>query len=162
CLQKDPKLRLRDIGDARRLLEEPAPDRPAATLRSRLVWPVLAAGLAVISVALGRVTWTHVRGESPPVAKLFFPLPQETYELGRFSSTAVSPDGRRVAIAGLVTGKSELWIRDLDNPATQTLAADGLDPFWAPDSRRLGFFADGKLKKIDVAGGGPAVTIADA
>src|SRR5262249_57187806 len=59
CLQKDPRLRLRDIGDARRLLEEPAPDRPAATLRSRLGWPVLAAGVARISAAVRRGTGAH-------------------------------------------------------------------------------------------------------
>jgi serine/threonine protein kinase/Tol biopolymer transport system component len=164
CLQKDPKLRLRDIGDARRLLDEPAPDRPSAPLGSRLVWPVLAALFVVISVVLGLVTWTHLREESPPVAKLFFPLPEETYRTGRPSSTAVSPDGRRVAVAGVVDGKGELLLRDLDNPTPRILVADGVDgmPFWAPDSRRLGFFAEGKLKKVDVTGGGPAVTIADA
>jgi len=114
CLQKDPKLRLRDIGDARRLLEEPSPDRPAATLGSRLVWPVLAALLAVISVALGLVTWKHVREESPPVAKLFFPLPpNETFGPGRPPSTAVSPDGAsplRVSWMQRVSSGCATWI----------------------------------------------------
>src|SRR5262245_17480576 len=164
CLQKDPKLRLRDIGDARRLLEEPAIDRPPATSGSRLVWPVLAAVLAVISIVLGLVTRTHFREESAPVVKLSFPLPKETPEPGRAPSTAVSPDGRRVAVTGVVDGKSELWVRDLDNPAPRILVADGAQgmPFWAPDSRRLGFFAEGKLKKFDVTGGGPPAIIADA
>jgi eukaryotic-like serine/threonine-protein kinase len=164
CLQKDPKLRLRDIGDARRLLEEPASDRQPAQGRSRYGWPVVATVLAAISVSLALVTWTHFREESAPVAKLFFPLPKETYEPGRPPSTAVSPDGRRVAVTGVVDGKSELWVRDLDNSAPQTLAADGVSgmPFWAPDSRRLGFFAEGKLKKVDVTSGAPAVIIADA
>jgi eukaryotic-like serine/threonine-protein kinase len=163
CLQKDPKLRLRDIGDAKRLLEEPAPDRQPALLRSRFGWPLLAAVLVVIAAALGLVTWKHVREESAPLAKLFFPLPRETYDPGRPPSTAVSPDGRRVAIFGVVDGKGELRVRDLDKPAPQILVADGASamPFWAPDSRRLAFFSDGKLKKIDVTGG-PAVTIADA
>jgi len=164
CLQKDPKLRLRDIGDAKRLLDEPARDRQSAPVRSRLGWPVLATVLAVISLALGLMAWTHFREESAPVAKLFFPLPKETFEPSRAPSTAVSPDGRRVAVAGVVDGRSELWVRDLDNPTPQLLAADGVEgmPFWAPDSRRLGFTADGKLKKFDVTAGGPAVTIADA
>src|SRR5262245_11535530 len=153
CLQKDPKLRLRDIGDARRLLEDPARDRQVAPVRSKLFWPVVATVLAAIAAALGLVTWRHFREEPAPVAKLFFPLPKETYESGgRVPSTAVSPDGRRVAVAGVVDGRSELWVRDLDNAAPQTLAADGVSgmPFWAPDSRRLGFFAEGKLKKFDV------------
>ena len=79
CLQKDPKLRLRDIGDARRLLEESAPDSLRAPLRSRLSWAVLSAVLAVIAVALGLVTWKHVGEEPPPLTKLSFPLPKETY-----------------------------------------------------------------------------------
>src|SRR5262245_38350563 len=165
CLQKDPRLRLRDIGDARRLLEEPSRDSPRpAPIWSRYGWPVLATVLAVISVALGLVTWTHGREEPAPAAKLFFPLPHEAYEPGRPPSTAVSPDGRRVAFAGVVDGQSELRVRDRDNCASQILAADRVagTPFWAPDSRRLGFFADEKLKRIDVTGGGPAVTIADA
>jgi eukaryotic-like serine/threonine-protein kinase len=163
CLQKDPKLRLRDIGDARRLLEEPARNQQRAPLRSRLAWTVLSAVLAVIAVALGLVTWSHFSEESPPVAKLFFPLPKETFEPGRPPSIAISPDGRRVAFFGVVNGKGEVWVRDLDNPVPQILAADGASgiPFWAPDSRRMGFFAEGKLKKFAVTGGA-VVTIADA
>jgi Tol biopolymer transport system component len=123
----------------------------------------VAAVLAVISVTLGLMTWKHFREEPPPLAKLFFPLPNETFDPGRPGSTAISPDGRRVAIACVVDGKGELWVRDLDNPAPRILPADGVSgmPFWAPDSRRLGFFAEGKLKMIEMTGG-PAVTIADA
>jgi Tol biopolymer transport system component len=123
----------------------------------------VAAVLAVISSALGFMAWRHFREEPPPVAKLFFPLPNEIFEPGRPGSTAVSPDGRRVAFEGVVNGKGELWVRDLDKPAPQIIASDGASgmPFWAPDSRRLGFFAEGMLKKIDMTGG-PAVTIADA
>jgi len=160
CLKKDPKLRLRDIGDARRLLEE----QPAPTPRTlvRLDW-ILTGALLVVSTALGLVAWKHFREEPPQVTKLFFPLPGETTQPGRPPSTAVSPDGRRIAYAGVVDGKGQLWVRDLDKPAAQLLVADGSSggPFWAPDSRRLGFFAEGKLKKLDVTGG-PALTIADA
>src|SRR5262245_32974129 len=75
CLQKDPRLRLRDIGDARRLLEEPSPDRPAGAVRSHLVWTALAAVLTVVSAALGFVTWKHFGEQSPTVARLSFPSP---------------------------------------------------------------------------------------
>jgi Tol biopolymer transport system component len=160
CLQKDPRLRLRDIGDAKRLLEaEPA---SIALSRFRLVW-ALAAAVLVVSAALGSVAWKHFHEEPPRVVKLFFPLPErETFQPGSPPATAISPDGRRIAFEAVVDGKGELWVRDLDNSAPHILAvgASGM-PFWAPDSRRLGFFADGKLRKIDVTGG-PAVTIADA
>ena len=164
CLQKDPKLRLRDIGDARRLLDEPARERQSAPVWSKRAWPLLATLLAAVAAALGLVAWTHVREEPAPVAKLFFPLPKETYEPGRPPSTAVSPDGRRVAGAGVADGRSALWVRDLDNPTPRIVAADGVSgtPFWAPDSRRLAFFAEGKLKKFDVTASGPAVTVTDA
>jgi eukaryotic-like serine/threonine-protein kinase len=161
CLQKDPKQRLRDIGDAKRLLEEKA--TTTAPSRFRLAWAA-AAVLLVVSGALGLVVWKHFREEPPLVAKLFFPLPErETFQLASFPATAVSPDGRHIAYQATVDGKGELWVRDLDNSAPQKIAAEGASgmPFWAPDSRRLGFFAQGKLKKIDVTGG-PAVTVADA
>jgi len=63
--------------------------------------------LTAVSVALGLVTSKHVREESPSVVKLFFPLPQETFEAARPPSTAVSPDGRRVAYQGVVNGRGE-------------------------------------------------------
>jgi len=76
----------------------------------------------------------------------------------------VSPDGNRIAIvATRADGKSQLWVRSLDTLTAQSLAGtDGaFQPFWSPDGRFLGFFADGKLKKIEVSGG-PAITLCDA
>ena len=56
-------------------------------------------------------------------------------------------------------GKSQLWVRPLDSLAAQPLAGTdgGTYPFWSPDSSSLGFFADGKLKRIDIRGGAPQV-----
>ncbi len=56
-----------------------------------------------------------------------------------------------------------LWIRSFDSLAARPLAGTegGTSPFWSPDSRRLGFFADGKLKTLEVSGG-PARVVADA
>jgi Tol biopolymer transport system component len=162
CLQKDPKLRLRDIGDATRLLENRT--APAAPFGTRLGWAI-AAVLLVLSAALGFVAWRHAREGSPNLVKLYFPLPEKgVFETTRWPSLAVSPDGRRVAFEAIVDGKRGLWVRDLDNPTPRLLSGFETDnrpesPFWAPDSRRLAFFQGGKLKKIDVTGG-PAVAIA--
>jgi len=76
---------------------------------------------------------------------------------------AVSPDGRRIAfIAVGADGTSQLWIRSLDTLGAQALPGTerGASPFWSPDSRSLGFFADGKLKRIDISGG-PTRTVCD-
>ena len=83
-------------------------------------------------------------------------LPPEKSTVGTLT---VSPDGRRLAfIATDATGKRLLWVRPLDSLAAQPLAGtdNAIYPFWSPDSRFIGFFADRKLKKIEVAGGPPS------
>jgi Tol biopolymer transport system component len=74
-------------------------------------------------------------------------------------SFAISPDGRRLVFSASNESKSQLWVRPLDSVATRPLAGtDGASlPFWSPDSASLGFFADGKLKRIDIVGGAPQV-----
>jgi eukaryotic-like serine/threonine-protein kinase len=163
CLQRDARLRLRDIGDAKRLLDSEA-EIPPPKAKPRTTWApwTITGVLAVMCMAMGIVAWRHVHEDPPKAAKLFFPLPNETFQPGRPPSTAVSPDGRHIAFQGVVDGKGQLSVRDLDNPTPHVIDADASGmPFWAPDSRRLAFFAEGKLKKIDLTGG-PAVTIADA
>ena len=135
----------------------------ALTIPSRIshLWSVIAT-LAVL--ALGTLAFVHFR-QVPPEAgvvrsNVFQP------EKARYSDgmLALSPDGRRIAFALTPeNGKSQLWIRPLDRETAQPLAGtDGARlPFWSPDSRWLGFFADGKLKKIDTQGG-PPIVLADA
>ncbi len=77
---------------------------------------------------------------------------------GRFEHPALSADGARLAF--VAPGREQtnvLWVRGLDQPAAQPMPGteDASMPFWSPDGRFLGFFADGKLKKIDIAGGPP-------
>ena len=70
----------------------------------------------------------------------------------------LSPDGRTLAYnATDATGKSRIWIRPLNSLTAQPLAGteDTTRPFWSPDSRFLGFFAEGKLKKVEISGGPP-------
>ncbi|PYS53705.1 MAG: hypothetical protein DMF76_27760 [Acidobacteria bacterium] len=77
---------------------------------------------------------------------------------------AISPDGLRLAFVGRSgDGKQLLWVRSLGAPTAQPLAGtdDATFPFWSPDSRFVGFFAQTKLKKIE-ASGGPPQTICDA
>jgi serine/threonine protein kinase len=79
---------------------------------------------------------------------------------------SVSPDGRYVVFKGFDPSHNEvLWLKSLDSPEMRPIpGTDGLKPsraFWSPDSRAVGFFADGQLKRIDIAGGTP-LTLAPA
>jgi eukaryotic-like serine/threonine-protein kinase len=169
CLQKDKALRLRDAGDARIEILESFTASPAAEpipqKRRSLEYFAWMVAAVFFLVALG-LAFVHFRGpgEETRALKLFVPPPEKA-EFGTGYPPAVSPDGRRLAFVLLVGGGGQraLWVRDLDSleprPLNGTEGAS--DPFWSPDSRFLAFFAGGKLKKIDVAGG-PALTLADA
>ena len=97
----------------------------------------------------------HSREAAPPEIRLEVNTPSTTDPL----SFAISPDGRRLVFSVSNEGKSQLWVRPLDSVAAQPLAGtDGASyPFWSPDSASVGFFADSKLKRIDIVGGAPQV-----
>jgi eukaryotic-like serine/threonine-protein kinase len=162
CLEKDPKQRLRDIGDVGLLLEgESAVAAPSQSRFGMAGW-IVAAVLLVAALGLGFVAWRHY-SEETPVLRMSLQMPAKA-NLGNAAFIAIiSPDGRHVAFAAGVDGKVGLWLRDLDAlSARQLPGTDGAGfPFWSPDSRWVAFFADGKLKKID-ATGGPALTLCDA
>ncbi len=156
CLAREPKQRLRDIGEARIAvddlgahLEEPA-GAPAARQPNRLS-ALLALALALATIGLAWATLTRRPAAEARVVKLSLLPPEKT----SFAGVAVSPDGRWIAFTAATGGKVQLWVRALD--ASESKALGGTEsatkPFWSPDSRTVGFFAGGKLKKIDAAGG---------
>src|SRR5205823_4212284 len=113
---------------------------------------------APIETSVTRFTIAPPEGWSIPAT-----IRTSARQVSGLSPVAVSPDGRRVAFIARAQGdKDTLWVRALDTLAAQMLpGTDGVSaPFWSPDGRFLAFFADGKLKKIDVAGG-PAVNLCD-
>jgi len=162
CLAKDPKRRLRDIGDAERLLlEEAAPASPAADAPSqaRLAagsW--IAAGL--MTAVAAALAFAHFR-EKPPAAEVV-PLQIVPPERSAFTTTVVlSPDGRKAVFdATGPNGLPMLWIRSFDSLEARPLAGTESSltrPFWSPDSRFIGFVSGfpSKLKKIEATGGAP-------
>jgi serine/threonine-protein kinase len=159
CLQKDPKQRLQAIGDWRLLLTDVLPQVTTPS-RSRLGW--LAAALAVVSIGLSAVAWRATR----PVERTLQPLIRLDVDLGpdavagRFTTTAISPDGTRIVFPAKGTdGKPMLATRLLSEtkPAFLSGTDNGRDPFFSPDGQWIGFFADEKMKKISVQGGAPVV-----
>jgi eukaryotic-like serine/threonine-protein kinase len=76
-------------------------------------------------------------------------------EKSSFGQIAISPDGRHLAFTAATGGNVQLWVRPLDSTEARSLAGThgAIFPFWSPDSRFIGFFADGRLKEIEFTGG---------
>jgi serine/threonine protein kinase len=159
CLAKDADDRWQSARDLKAALLAPAPVETARPA-SKLPW-IVAAAFALVACALAFVAFRHAT-EEPPVARLTM-LPPEKSVFFQRSHPMVSPDGRRVTFVARTDNTTQLWIRDIDTLVARPLpgTSNSNDPFWSPDSRSIGFFADGKLKRIDVAGG-PAQTVANA
>jgi serine/threonine protein kinase len=163
CLEKDPRKRLRDIGDWQELLDtEVSP--VLSPSRVGIAWIVAGA----LALGLTAVSFLYLRQRSAelPVVRSTILFP-ENAALSSYQNTALfalSPDGRRIVFAARThEGKNQLWVRPLDSNSARLLAGtEGASlPFWSPDGRSIGFFAGGKLNRIDAAGG-PAVVLADA
>jgi eukaryotic-like serine/threonine-protein kinase len=160
CLVKDPLKRLRDIGEARVLLDTPESDEavtplpPSATANARPLLAWMSAGL--LATALSALAVVHFRESPPaePLLRLSITLPEN----GSVASLALSPDGRRLALAlvGLDNGR-QLWLRGLDSSTLQLLPnTNGAQyPFWSPDGRYIGFLSGENLSVIPATGGPP-------
>ena len=180
CLEKDLTRRLHDIADARldieEALREPQPDiRANARLRERPAWttprtivPLAVTGAVFVAAGAIAVTRWWSISAAPPAsspARVMITLPAaQTIEKGRFPPVALSPDGKLlVYVAATAGGPTNLYLRPLDDltarPIPETAGAS--TPFFSPDGRWVGFYADGMLKKLSVAGGVP-LTICDA
>jgi serine/threonine-protein kinase len=148
CLAKDPKNRLRDIGDAMPLLtEEAVVSAPAS--QSRVSWII--AGVCLAGISGLAFVQLRERSSEPRVFEYMLPAPEGT----RLDEFALSPDARYLVMRAVGERGAQLWLRALDTLQTQPLlGTDGAEyPFWSPESSFIGFFAGRSLKKIAVAGG---------
>jgi serine/threonine protein kinase len=155
CLEKDRKERLQHIGDARLEISEagsaeiPDSGQDGRSTASRF-W--IAALIATIFVG-ALIGWFAAPKTAPasPEVRFEFTTPATPDPV----SLAVSPDGLQIVYAGTSQSRPQLWIRSLNSTVNRPLPGTegGFYPFWSPDGRSLGFFGDGKLKRIDVDGG---------
>jgi Tol biopolymer transport system component len=177
CLEKDVARRIRDIGDVRLELEEAlTPAGAVATLESRTEvtagrrgWAMVAA-LLVAGGALGALLWSTLspsRAATAPIgplARFVVPLPGDTqFVVTDFPTLAISPDGAFVAYTATRGDRTQLFLRPLNAHESTPVpgSANAVSPFFSPDSQWIAFFADGKLKKMPVAGG-PPIIVCDA
>ena len=157
CLERDSKRRLRDIGDARRLLEDAEAPPPAVSAPpSRpLPWIVSTAALALIAAYASWTAWRATRPVERPLQRFSVDLGPEAI-IGNRVTAILSPDGNRLVFAiRNADGSVQLATRTLDQPKATPLAGTegAADPFFSPDGQWVGFFASGKMKKISVHGG---------
>jgi serine/threonine protein kinase/Tol biopolymer transport system component len=167
CLDRNLKNRLRDIGEARILLElgpgqrEETRGQPGGWARQG-VPPWAAAILIVVALALGAFPWRASRPQEGPMMRFSADLGQDAVP-GQHLTAAISPDGKRIVFSVRSPTGTQLATRLLDQPRATVLAGteNSGQPFFSPDSQWIGFFADQKMKKISVQGGA-AVTLCDA
>jgi Tol biopolymer transport system component/predicted Ser/Thr protein kinase len=168
CLEKDPEERwqsARDLKAALKVVGQAHGLSPTGhgPVPQRWPWIAVAAGLAAVATAvLGVLLWRVTRPVDRPLMRFSTDLGPEAVEGSRIT-VAISPDGARLAfVVRGPAGKQQLATRLLDQAQATLLAGteNAADPFFSPDGQWIGFFADGKMKKISVQGGA-AATLCD-
>jgi serine/threonine protein kinase/Tol biopolymer transport system component len=171
CLEKDPKRRLRDIGEARIELEDVeaartssirtvATDATSSEVRparraGAIPWVIAAVAIAVAAASL-LSSGLFKRSTDAPLVRFQVTPERGITILPTGPELAISPDGRMLVYgAADSTGSYLLWIRPLDSLEATPLAGtnEAYLPFWSPDSRTIGFFATDKLHTISLDGG---------
>jgi len=174
CLAKDPEERwqtARDLALELKWIAESGPERSVFApvtgrieRREQILAGVAMTG-ALAAILFGVLYWSRAPSKSRTVRSYIKAMPNSSFVVGaQQGGFAISPDGLRLAyVAQNADGKTLLWVRALDSLQGQALEGteEASFPFWSPDSRSIGFFASGKLKKIEFSGG-PSFTVCDA
>jgi eukaryotic-like serine/threonine-protein kinase len=183
CLQKDPRERLHDIADARLEIEVPAayPSETALVRRPFPLWWLAASAVVMLvaGILIDRLLIRHPRPafSAPTVTATIKVEPghwldgmRTSQDIERPSRTAmaISSNGRFIVYSAIeenpgTQSVSRLFLRRIDQSEAKPITGTegGINPFLSPDDRWVGYWADGKLKKIPV-GGGVATELCDA
>jgi serine/threonine-protein kinase len=176
CLQRDPMHRLRDIGDARIEIEdalskpsEIEPSSQAAPSFSRKAIPLLPLLLIAVTVITALLVWILKPAPSRTVLRALIELQEEQVLAGENylgrparAAMALSPDGKNMVYCAINENPENadnpiLFLRALDRTEAAPIPGTegGIGPFFSPDGKWLGFWADNELKKIPLNGGNP-------
>jgi Tol biopolymer transport system component len=163
CLAKDPEERIQTAHDVKLQLQwiaegDSQTGPPVGVLAQRKGWDragwLLAAALSVLLITGIAAWWVRTR-QMPRAMYFYSPVPFPANDV------ALSPDGRTLAMVAYSdqVNKYMIWTHELGSRTAAGVSGteDAYHPFWSPDGRSIGFFANGKLKKLDVTGGSPQV-----
>jgi serine/threonine-protein kinase len=162
CLRKDPKQRLRDIGEARVILDEAEEAAPVATAARTPKTPwIVAAAMGVAALGAGAMAWRGAGAPAPGGASRFDVNFGRIAVEGQRSTDLISPDGRRIVFTGHAPdGRVALYTRTLDEtnasmiPGTELPAYIGEATF-SPDGQWIAFYGVRELQKVALNGGAP-------
>ncbi|MFN0123882.1 MAG: protein kinase domain-containing protein, partial [Blastocatellia bacterium] len=171
CLEKKPERRFQSASDLGFALEAlGTPNSSGANRTETLqvaktkqggwrerIWMIAAGVMTLVALVLGIAYFRRAPAESR-ATYTYLPLPEKSTTTNA-GGMAVAPDGRRLVMSVETQGVRWLWLYSLDRPSPVLLAGTegGRFPFWSPSGRSIGFFAQRKLKRIEVAGGAPVV-----
>jgi serine/threonine protein kinase len=167
--RESSKSRMSRITSTRQAYASPAGsvDERAETRRTSLFLrygPWVVASVSLLSLLAVFFLRPGSSSNDTSAVRAFIPAPEKTnfYSYGGQSGpVVVSPNGRMIAFVAIAQdGRTTLYLRSLDGTSSKPMSGTdgGYYPFWSPDSKWLGFFANGRLKKVDVAGN-PPVTV---
>jgi eukaryotic-like serine/threonine-protein kinase len=174
CLQKDPEERWQSAGDLKRELQWIASERagkaiassPARASQTRSAWwyavpALIVGGIAGALIALRIVNPVSATDGLEPIALSVLPPAGTSFPLEIGAPwPSISPDGRQLAFVAVTSaGTQQIWLRRLDADVARPLAGSegAARPFWSADNRAVGFFADGKIKRLDLPNGSPQI-----
>ena len=167
CLAKDPEDRwqsARDLSEELKWIAEGSSDAggagPLGPRPRYVAW--VAAGVIVGAIAAGGAVWSVMRTSSSAPGVLThtvvsLPSNEQLGAVGASPPMAISPDGTRLVYASQNGGRTQLYLRPLNQFEANVIpGTEGArDPFFSPDGQWVGFFADVTLQKVSVTGGAP-------
>ena len=165
CLEKDRKRRCDSAADARLEIDDALHPTSPMVLSSvpRRSWAAVLGSFVLGGFVIGAGVWALTRGTtSGPSAEAVRFAIHDTDDVivSRVEgSIALSPDGRTLAFVGLGDGGPRIWIHELASLGSRSLTGtEGAGALgWSPDGKSLAFSANGRIKKIAIAGGASEV-----